>query len=85
MKHAPKATTEEWLAAWEKAFEASGEAGVTTQEVAERLGISHRGASGRIQGAVRRGELEFAGKKRGTKVTGTPYWIPVYRLIPPKK
>lgn len=74
-------TTEEWLKALEDAFKQAEGDGLSSREVAKALGISHNGATRLIRQAVDTGEMEFAGRRRESRMDGRTSWVPVYRPV----
>ena len=72
-------TVEEWRVALEAAMGHSDDAGMTTQELADAMGVSTRVALERLRKLAKAGTLRH-GKRQTVGVSGRPAWTPVYWL-----
>jgi predicted transcriptional regulator len=61
-----------------------GDPGATTQELADKMGVTQEQARHRVQKAVRAGKM-LVGWSRRISMIGLPHRVPVYRLAENRK
>lgn len=71
---------------YQKAVNVSFNDAMTTLEIAEKTGWTHRKALIQVRTLCRAGFMELAGKKTMQRIDGSAYHVPAYKIIEqPKK
>jgi len=84
-KKEPVITTDEWLTEMERLAQDTQEGdGLTTNEIAERLGHSTKWVAGRLRRLKKAGRLEV-GRRTIETLSGLSMPVPAYKVLPEKR